>query len=253
MKASFRRIDYSLRPAKHAERRMLCDVFRRLRPFGSIEEYVYVGFGSVWFADFVLFHRSLGIKDMISIEQSAAAKARIEENKPFRIPVDYRSSKDALPDLDWDRKQIIWLDYDDPISPDILQDIRSVVSRARSGSVVAVSVQCVRAPQVSEAEQDDVGGAPKAIDRFVAVFGRERIPEGTTEEDLFGWPFGGLSRKLLLQEIEGALAIRNGDHEQKFAFKNICEIEYEDGAKMTTIVGLIHSEADSNRFEDCRF
>ena len=52
MSRSFERIDYSLRPAKHAERRMLCDVFRRLKPFGPVEDYVYVGFGSVWFSDF---------------------------------------------------------------------------------------------------------------------------------------------------------------------------------------------------------
>ena len=60
---SFRRIDYSLRPAKHAERRMLCDVFRRLTHFQPVETYCYVGFGSVWFSDFVLFHRALGVSE----------------------------------------------------------------------------------------------------------------------------------------------------------------------------------------------
>ena len=90
MSGSFKRIDYSLRPAKHAERRMLCDIFRRLRPFGRVENYVYVGFGSIWFSDFMLMHRSLGIKDMISIEHSIESRDRIEDNKPFRIPVDYR-------------------------------------------------------------------------------------------------------------------------------------------------------------------
>ena len=120
MSASFKRIDYSLRPAKHAERRMLCDVFRRLRPFGRVEDYVYVGFGSVWFSDFSLFHRALGIRDMISIEAADTAKERIEANKPFRIPVDYRTSNDALPDLDWLRNQFLWLDYDDPMSTDML-------------------------------------------------------------------------------------------------------------------------------------
>jgi hypothetical protein len=101
MSASFRRIDYSLRPAKHAERRMLCDIFRRLRPFGRIEDYVYVGFGSVWFSDFALFHRALGIKRMISIEQAETARDRIEANKPFQIPVIYNQSTNVLPTLDW--------------------------------------------------------------------------------------------------------------------------------------------------------
>lgn len=76
MSGSFRRIDYSLRPAKHAERRMMCDVFRRLRPFGRVEDYMYVGFGSVWFSDFSLFHRALGIRDMLSIEKERSAEQR---------------------------------------------------------------------------------------------------------------------------------------------------------------------------------
>ena len=108
--SSFRRIDYSIRPAKHAERRMLCDIFRRLRPFGRIEDYIYIGFGSVWFSDFSLFHRALGVKKMLSIEHAADAQARIEENKPFNIPVDYRSSADVLPDLDWSSRMFLWLD-----------------------------------------------------------------------------------------------------------------------------------------------
>ena len=68
MTARYRRVDYSLRPAKHAERRMLAEVFRRLRPFQPIEDYTYIGFGGLWFVDFALIHRMLGVHKMISIE-----------------------------------------------------------------------------------------------------------------------------------------------------------------------------------------
>ncbi len=254
MTASFKRIDYSLRPAKHAERKMLCDVFRRVRPFGRIEEYVYVGFGSIWFSDFTLMHRSLGIKDMISIEQVETAQARIEDNKPFRIPVDYRKSKDALPDLDWLRKHFLWLDYDDPISADILLDMQTVVRRACSGTILSVSVQCMQAPQQAEAEQDRSLGAPTALDRFVEIFGRNRVPFSTKADQLYGWQFGALSRAILLQEIEAELAIRNsGSAEAEMRFRLICEIEYEDGAKMTTIAVIFYSPADELLMNQCHF
>ncbi len=254
MSASFKRIDYSLRPAKHAERRMLCDVFRRLRPFGRVEEYVYVGFGSVWFSDFILFHRSLGIKNMVSIEQAETARERIEDNKPFRIPVDYRASKDALPDLYWSRNQFIWLDYDDPLSAEMLLDMRSVARRAGSGSVLAVSVQCMKAPQVAEAETDTLLGAPSALDRFVAVFGRERVPQETAADQLYGWQFGALSRDMILQEILAELAARNSDGlEAEMLFQPICSFEYEDGAKMTTIIGIFYSSSDQEKLEQCHF
>ena len=250
MSASFRRIDYSLRPAKHAERRMLCDVFRRLRPFGRIEDYVYVGFGSVWFSDFALFHRALGIRNMISIEQSDSAQERIEANKPFRIPVDYRKSTDALPDLQWDRNQFLWLDYDDPLSPDMLLDMRTVARRAGSGTALVVSVQCSKAPQVAQAEQDR---SASALQRFNGAFGRDRVPVGTSEEDLYGWAFGRLCRKILLQEIEAELASRNTSEATEVFFRPVCEIEYEDGAKMTTLVGVFCSPKDEQSLQQCHF
>ena len=254
MSASFRRIDYSLRPAKHAERRMLCDVFRRLHPFGPIEEYVYVGFGSVWFSDFVLFHRALGIKKMISIEQTVSARDRIEENKPFRIPVEYRKSGDVLPELDWNSKHFLWLDYDDPLSTEMLQDLGTVARRAQSGTVLVVSVQCMKAPQIAQAEQDKSVGA---MERFFTEFGRDRVPPNTTEEQLYGWAFGTLSRQMVMREIESILATRNINTSNtggsKIDFHSICEIEYEDGAKMTTVVGVFFATEDQNTLRSCHF
>ncbi|MCC2972670.1 O-methyltransferase [Massilia sp. IC2-476] len=251
MSASFKKIDYSLRPAKHAERRMLCDVFRQLAPFGRVEDYVYVGFGSIWFSDFILMHRALGVKNMISIEQQTTAEQRIEENKPFRIPVRYQQSKDALPELDWSVNQFIWLDYDDPLSTDMLLDMRLVSSRAKSGTVLAVSVQCSRAPQAAEADRD---GSISAINRFVNTFGRDRVPDETKSDQLIGWPFGSLSREMLYQEINNELASRNGtQNDDPFIFRPVCAIEYEDGAKMTTLVGIFHTKADQGLADECHF
>jgi len=67
MTASYQLIDYSVRPAKFAERKMLSEMLGRLKVFGSLETYRYIGFGSIWFSDCVLFHRALGIEHMVSI------------------------------------------------------------------------------------------------------------------------------------------------------------------------------------------
>jgi len=40
--SSYRDINYALRPAKAVERKMLCEAFRRLYPFGNIDAYRYV-------------------------------------------------------------------------------------------------------------------------------------------------------------------------------------------------------------------
>ncbi len=65
---SYRKINYRVRPAKSIQRKMLCDALLRLSFFEPVENYRYVGFGSTTFTDFILFHKILGIKDMISIE-----------------------------------------------------------------------------------------------------------------------------------------------------------------------------------------
>ena len=71
MPGTFKKIDYRLRPAKHAERVMLVDLFRRMR-FAPIETYQYIGFGSVAFVDFRMVHKELGIKGLVSIEVISA-------------------------------------------------------------------------------------------------------------------------------------------------------------------------------------
>lgn len=254
MTASFRRIDYSLRPSKHAERRMLAELFKRLRPFQPVEDYVYVGFGSVWFADFSLFHRLLGFRQMLSIERQADAQPRIDANKPFAaVSVDYRSSELALPDLDWDRRQIIWLDYDDPLTTGMLLDTRTIAARARSGTLLAISVQCQKAAEVNEQEQDP--GGPTAFVRFVQRFGRERLGPDAGPQDLFGWRFGRTARNLLIQEAEEALVGRNAgvDRDQALFFRPLCSFEYEDGVKMTTVVGIFVSAAETFMLEACHF
>ena len=189
---SYEKIDYSIRPAKHAERRMLSDIMRRLRPFQRVEDYWYVGFGSVWFADFALFHRVLGIRRMLSIEVGGI-QARIEDNKPFNIRVDYRHSNLALPEHNWQERTVAWLDYDDPLSTDILHDINTIAARACSGSLLAVTVQCSQAPEVKHAQEEETkaaaaaaGGEPvntvlSPVERFFTNFGSNRVPKSTNQ------------------------------------------------------------------------
>jgi hypothetical protein len=254
MAASFRRIDYSLRPAKYAERKMLCEIFRNLHPFQRIEDYIYVGFGSVWFADFSLFHKALGIKDMVSIEREIAHEKRVLANTPFQISVDFRESRVAIPDLDWERRQLLWLDYDDPLSLDMVLDTAAVATRAIDGTVLSISINCMKAPELAEAQSEKIEDphAIDAVERLTEKFGRSRISSKISDEDLTGWAYGDLIRTILINEIESALNTRNSSNpDLNMKFKLICEFEYEDGAKMTTLVGIFYEDAE--KIDQCGF
>lgn len=248
---SFAKIDYSLRPAKHAERRMLLHVFRKMAGFDPLEHYGYVGFGSVWFADFVLMHRAVGVKDLISMERAKYAEERFRANLPFNaINLRFDDSNTVLPELDWSKRRFLWLDYDDPITPNILRDVRTVALKARSGTMLAVSVNGHRAREFNAGEGEPAPADEDVVARFKSNFGRSRI-EKASVDDLIGWPFAALSRDLIDAEIEDALSTRQTTHGEDFRCTNVCEIEYQDGAKMTTSVRVLSSAAESEALERC--
>src|SRR3546814_13675311 len=111
--------------------------------------------------------------------------------------------------MGYDRRQFIWLDYDDPLSPDMLRDVAIIAARARSGTVLVVSVQCHRAPEIAEADRERAvdESAATAEERFRLKFGARVDPE-IGREDLSGWSFGELSRRILLSELDTALETR---------------------------------------------
>src|SRR6478672_6193590 len=80
---SFEKFDYLLRPSKQVERKLLIEALHHLVECGyPIYNYTYVGLGSVYYADFVLFHKYLYIDKMICAEWGSINR-RMKFNKPF--------------------------------------------------------------------------------------------------------------------------------------------------------------------------
>ena len=77
--SSSHRVQYDLRPRKQIERRMMIHAFQRLSEARfTISSYRYAGFGAFFFVDFILFHRLLGIDDMVSIEHDDEHERRVQ-------------------------------------------------------------------------------------------------------------------------------------------------------------------------------
>lgn len=233
---------------------MLLEIFRRLAIFGPLTDYRYVGLGSVWFSDFQLFHRALGIGDMVSIEREKGAEERIRSNIPFAAirPVFERTSV-ALPDLDWSKRQIVWLDFDDVLCLDVLTDVQTVAGKVPSGSVVAITLQHQRAAEIEEAKES---GSGTPLDLFKSRFDRGLLPVNLEEDDLYGRPFGRLVRGMVHTVIEQALLVRNlgldplADAQAYYSYRPICDIEYADGAPMATTVGIVTTGAEASKLSD---
>lgn len=223
---------------------MLCEAFGRLIAFAPLSRYSYVGFGSTYFSDFSLVHRSLGLRDMVSIEKDKEKKSRFLYNRPFTcIKLRFETSSYALPLLGWTKRRILWLDYDGKLDRNVLADVAIVCSRVRSGSVLVISVNAM----------------PDKLDDRVRLFedrvGLYKLPAGTSEQTLAGWGTAAISRTLVVNEIEEALARRNADapEERKLKFHQLFHFRYSDGAKMLTTGGVFVSQAERDNLVQCHF
>ena len=263
MAGSYRQINYSLRPAKAIERKMLCEAFRRLYPFGKIETYRYVGFGSIYFSDFHLFHRALGMNDMLSIEKDAYAEECFQFNKPYKcVRLDCRPASEVLPELDWQAKTIVWLDYDVKLDETVLSDVTSVCARACSGSVLVVSMNAhvERDPDEATRQQYTADtGLPFNLDEYRLRGFRKRVGNSVPPEiagsELRGKGLAKISRRLIHSGIEEALSARNSlvPAEKKIVYRQVFNFIHSDGALILTVGGIFIEAGEQQKFDACSF
>lgn len=145
---SFERVDYSLRTNKNIERKLVFERLSSLSTTLRFQDYRYMGFGSLWFVDFVMAHRILGVNRLCSIEREANAD-RAEFNKPyFCIEVRRGDSTRILSEMppdEWSQQpQIVWLDYDGRLDEDARKDLRLVLERGKVGTVLIASFNAHR-------------------------------------------------------------------------------------------------------------
>lgn len=244
---SFRKINYSLRPAKAVERRILSFALKKLNHFDHLSAYQYIGFGATTFHDFILFHKELGINKMFSIEESGN-KERFNFNKPYRcIEMLWGKSQDILPSVDWDTKSILWLDYDKTIKEPYLEDTSTFFASAVSGSVFLITLSCD--PDAYGVENSE--RRQKIIDSI----GENNLFFGNKTIDFSTANLSKSLRRIINAKIQSTLNDRNGGlkNENKLTYKQLFYFNYADGMKMLTIGGLIYNENDREKYDSVNF
>lgn len=247
MPGSGDKIDYNLRPAKQIERKMLCEAFRRLSAFQPVESYRYIGFGSFYFADFKLIHKSLGLTDMVSFELQKWKRERFKFNSPFRcIRLEFGHSNRLLKEHWRNRRTILWLDYDDPLDISCLRDVTFFCDHAPSGSVLIVTVKA------KPEESDKLDEAFLGLKERVTV---RRVPRDVDATDLVGWGTAKVSHRIIMNEIEKVISDRNAlrNDPERLSFKQLFNFHYQDSVRMLTVGGIIYAENESEKFRDCDF
>lgn len=244
--ANWRDVHYVQRPAKNLERKLMVEGLGRLARYCSLAEFEYIGFGSVYFVDFTLFHRRLGVISMINMESAtdADSKKRFRFNKPFEcVKLLHGHSNELLPKHKWTRPSLIWLDYPYRLDESVIADIRTVVGKTRLPSVLIVSVTV---------EPGDPDGR---LDRFRLDVGEERLPPGVnSDKDLAQWETARAAWWVGNNEITSGVRERNLllDADKQVDYRQMFHFHYADNAQMLTFGGLLHLASDGAAVDDCQ-
>ncbi len=245
MGGSSEKINYSIRPSKCIERKMICESLQRLREFVSLDKYRYIGFGAIYFSDFLLFHKELGISNMISIESDISKAGRYEFNNPLNcIKIEFGSSSDVLTSLSWGENDndIIWLDYDECFQSYMLEDLEYILSNISSGSAFILTFN------------KSIGKEGERLKYLRESFGN-RVPLHVSEKDLTQKNSHSVIRNMVNEVILKTLSERNAgiEKDMKYSYEQLFYFTYKDGAPMMTLGGVILQEKDRSKFNKCSF
>ena len=240
--ASFESVNYSLRPNKHVQRKLMIATLRELAGELKLEDYQYVGLGSLWYVDFILAHRELGIGSLVSIESESPDRA--EFNRPFDcVHVEAGDSTSVLRNYPIEeRRAVVWLDYDSRLDGPVFEDIGILMSRAVSGSIVVVTVDA-RVDQVKDVKGPD----GQQMDREAAIkyIAGDRVPSRELGKYLTRRRFPDLVAEILQSAFLHELRISGREED----FLLLFNFRYADGAPMVTVGGII-ADGDTRKAID---
>lgn len=154
---SYEKVNYLLRPRKQIERKILIDILRNVT---AIDSYHYIGLGSIFYYDFILFHKYLNIRKMTSLDCEKEV-SRFDFNLPYDfVTFVNKTTTEFLTEYDFGERALMWFDYDSKLydpktrerNESILQDIEIVTQKARPGTFFLITVDIRPPPELPEQE-----------------------------------------------------------------------------------------------------
>lgn len=227
-------ISYDLRPAKQSERMILVDILKIGGDCGlPIGAYRYVGMGANRFYGYLLLHRYIGIKNMVSLEHDGQMYKRAVFNVPYKfIDVLETSASDFLANDTSNAPTISWLDYDGGIGPEIFQDIAALCLKMKVGDFFFTTVY---------------GGPPRILERQNSegrlAWLKDSLGDiaGTVEiEDVENFTFRKAVHKMLMAAFQNAFSVRRDG-----IFLPLLQVVYTDSMPMVTVGGAFLTQGQT--------
>jgi hypothetical protein len=227
---SYLKVFYDVRPAKQVERRMLVESFQVLSHLGfPIHEYQYTGLGSIYFVDFIMFHKVLGIRRMLSVEHDEQIRKRVTFNQPFRcVRVKLANIANEIPSLSTRRKHILWLDYDSMLTREHLEHLWLSAAKLPRHSFILVTV---------DVEPPVKSGTPRKWRDYFRDQGQQYLGN-LVLADFAQSNLVNVNKGILTRAIDSGVSSRNVKYIPLWAFS------YADGHEMLTVGGMFGTDQD---------
>lgn len=238
---SYERVNYLLRPRKQIERKIIIEIFQRLSSvLSDFDKYDYIGMGSIYYFDFILFHKFLDFKNLYSIDNKITSN-RFEFNKPYDFVkfINKKSTDFLTEDIKWNNNKVIWLDYDFSLNDDVLEDISIISNRCNINDVFVFTIEakCIGEERFDNTTDNGTLDQINKINleikkKFIDTY-KKYIP--ISERKLINCTPKKFSS--LLQDI-CMNAIIDKTERRDVKFRKLFCYEYADGKNMLTLGGI---------------
>ena len=242
-KSSGELINYTLRPKKQIERKIIInglkEIFNILSLSQKLSNYRYVGMGSFYYYDFIMFHKFLHIKKMTSLD-NYWTKKRFEFNRPYDF-IDFvpKSTLKFLETFEMKDSLIVWFDYDyglfkrvgKIVDTEILQEIQLLQDKLKLDDVFLVTIN-VKYPGNSKPKREEINWMFEKFKLFLPK-------EIKTSEDIIEKNYVYVIQKILINCLTENQKFRN------IKFKKIMSFLYSDGVPMYTFVAMAYKKEES--------
>lgn len=249
--SSSNKIDYSSRVNKSIERKLIAEGINILMSQNSYK-YKYIGFGSVWFTDFSLFHKLLHIDKMVSIEHDSVIYKRAVHNKPYQcIDIEFGDSSEKLSEIlkATDTPSFIWLDYDSNIfnCASYTTDVDAVVNNSQSGTVLLVTMNLLNNSAVNLKKEftENDEWFEKSKDLLNNTFGMLDLSALKKKQLTDQEKFIPTTNQFFSATVKNSI-YKAGSNK---VFYKIFDFMYRDGAPMATQGFLILDKDRTNEYE----
>lgn len=240
---------YNLRRNKYVERQLFMELLLRFSRWQEIENYLYIGFGGVYFEEFKLLHTRLNIKKMISLEREDWMLARQELNIPYGcITPFHASSSDLVLGIDDYRNigeasnVLIWLDYVTPTElPTQLSEIRSLISKLENGDILKITFS-LHTAWLNKGPSENV--LVNRLENLQSQLGSAYLAEGISINDVTNDSLPNVYLNALKRKIAEGLA-----ENSKLEFLPLGCYTYSDGTPMLTVTGALIDRTQQTAFE----